>query len=76
MNKEESPRLSYLTINAIVWAAILLTGSYFFEKDIHYNMMLGGAVVAYSISNALIYNYMKKHGLLDKEDCKSSQWNS
>lgn len=76
MNNESAPGLSYLTINALIWGAAILGGSYVFKDIPRYDLIIAFSVVGYSVSNAFIYYYMKQHGYFDKEDQNSSQWES
>ncbi|MGA0232268.1 MAG: hypothetical protein ACO3M5_03860 [Saprospiraceae bacterium] len=74
MNKESAPGLSYLTINALIWGAAILGGSYVFKDIPRYDLILAFSAVGYSVSNAFIYYCMKQHGYFDKNDQNTSHY--
>jgi len=54
-----------ILINAIIWATIVLGGTYLFKGSENWNYLFGTILVAFSIVNDLMTNQMRK----DKKEC-------
>ncbi|WP_397362425.1 hypothetical protein [Olleya sp. R77988] len=54
-----------ILINAIVWAVIILVGSYLFKENPNWKYFFAIVLVAFSIINGFLSNKIKK----DKKNC-------
>ncbi|WP_193323693.1 hypothetical protein [Marinifilum sp. N1E240] len=52
-----------LIINAIIWAAVILSASYLYRGTENYQTLFGILLVAAALENGLIYNFLKKEKL-------------
>ena len=49
-----------LIVNAIVWAVVILIASYLYKDTESYQYLFGALLVGAGLTNAVIYNALKK----------------
>ena len=49
-----------LIINAVIWAAVILSASYLVKNNENYESLFGVLIVGAGLQNAILYNFLKK----------------
>lgn len=64
---------SLLTYNALLWGALILFCTYYYQEASNHKLIFGTIILSYTVMNGLIYSYLKQNGLFDNEECKESE---